>query len=56
MTTEEKKAIRAQIREIKARMKAAGIRRLSCFNGGHTNESYAANAELFKLESKLRNA
>lgn len=51
---ENVKAIREEIRKIKAVMKQRGIRRMSCFNGGHTNESYDFNARLFKLESYLR--
>jgi hypothetical protein len=42
-----------EIREEKRAMKAAGIKRRSCFNAGHSPESYAHNARLFQLETAL---
>jgi hypothetical protein len=48
--------IRRQIREVRAEMKAKGIKRSSCFNGGHSPDSYRLNAEMFRLESALRDA
>lgn len=53
MTTQE---IRAEIREIKAAMKAAGIRRVSCFNGGLSGDAYRYNARLYALECALAKA
>jgi hypothetical protein len=48
--------IRAQIRETRKEMKEKGIKRLSCFNGGHSPESYRLNAEMFRLETELKQA
>lgn len=47
-------AIRDEMREIRAEMKAKGIRRISCFNGGHTPDSYRLNARLFELKTRLQ--
>ncbi len=47
-------AIKAMIREHKASMKADGIRKTSCFNGGLTVAEYSANKELFALETQLK--
>jgi hypothetical protein len=46
--------IQRAIRETKAEMREKGVKRLSCFNGGHTPESYRLNARLFELETKLK--
>ena len=46
--------IRAEIRDTRAEMKALGVRRISCFNGGHTPESYRLNARMFALETELK--
>jgi hypothetical protein len=35
-------------------MKAKGIRRISCFNGGLLGEVYSLNARMFALESHLK--
>ena len=45
--------LRAAIRAIKDEMKAKGIRRVSCFNGGLSGESYFLNARMFALETEL---
>lgn len=50
---DEIKAIKKEIREVKAEMKANGIKRLSCFNGGHSPLSYSLNSQLFSLNAKL---
>lgn len=50
------KEIRAEIRAIRADMKARGIRRSSFMNGGHSPESYRLNARLFELETLLKRA
>lgn len=47
------KEIRKAIRDTRAEMKSRGIRRISCFNGGHSPESYRLNAEMFRLETIL---
>lgn len=49
-----KQEITQQIRETKREMRAAGIKRRSCFNGGHDPESYRLNALLFRLETELQ--
>jgi phage regulator Rha-like protein len=46
--------IRREIRAIRAEMKAKGIRRLSCFNAGHSADSYRLNARMFELEYRLK--
>jgi hypothetical protein len=50
------KEIRSDIRELRARMKARGIRRTSMMNGGHSMESMRANQEMFSLETELMKA
>ena len=50
------KEIRAEIRTLKSEMKAAGIKKTSCFNGGLTPETYRYNARLFELDVWLKNA
>ena len=37
-------------------MKAKGIKRISCFNGGLSGEVYSLNARMFELETKLKTA
>lgn len=50
----DEKEIRAELREIRAEMKRLHIRRVSCFNGGHSPESYRLNARMFALETALK--
>ena len=50
MTSQE---IKKQIRETRKEMKAKGIRRIACFNGGLSGEAYSLNARMFDLETKL---
>ena len=50
------KEIKAEIREMKKYMRKNGITRMSCFNGGHSPESYRCNSELFRLDGLLRKA
>jgi hypothetical protein len=50
------KEIKAEIRELRAYMKANGIKRSSFMNGGHSPESYRCNARLFALDVKLKDA
>jgi hypothetical protein len=48
------KAIKQAIRETRAEMKAKGIKRTSCFNGGLHGEVYSLNARMFALETQLK--
>jgi hypothetical protein len=50
------KRIRAAIRETRAEMRAKGIKRISCFNGGLSGEVYSLNARMFQLETELKTA
>lgn len=50
------KEIRAAVRETRREMRESGIRRRSCFNGGHSPESYRLNAKMFSLETQLKAA
>ncbi len=50
------KEVRAEIRETKREMKEKGIKRSSCFNGGHSPESYRLNSLMFKLSVELTEA
>ena len=56
MTMRTAKEIRADIRETKREMKHLGIKRSSCFNGGHSPDSYRFNARLYALSSELEKA
>jgi len=47
------KAMKAQLREVKREMREKGIKRKSCFNGGHSAESYRLNAECFRLKTEI---
>lgn len=51
-STEIKQAISATRKE----MKAKGIRRISCMNGGLLGEVYSLNARMFRLETELKDA
>jgi hypothetical protein len=55
-TSSNVKHIRAELRELRQSMKERGIKRCSCFNGGHSPESYRANAKCYELESMLKMA
>ena len=50
------KAIRTEIRAIKAEMRERGIRTVSCFNGGLDDGTYRANSALFRLKLALEDA
>ena len=50
------KEIKAQIRETRKEMRAKGIKRISCFNGGLSGEGYSLNARMFQLEAELISA
>lgn len=45
--------LRKELRELRAEMKASGVRHTSCFNGGLTAVEYRMNAERFRLETEL---
>lgn len=47
------KEVRSEMSAIKREMKAKGIRRISCFNGGLSGEVYALNVKLFQLSIEL---
>jgi len=48
--------IRKQIRDTRREMKAKGVRRISCMNGGLSGEVYSLNARMFQLETELSDA
>lgn len=48
--------IRRDMTAVKAEMKAKGIRRISCFNGGLHGEVYSLNAKMFALETEMKTA
>lgn len=48
--------IAKELREVRREMKAMGIRRTSCFNGGLDRETYRYNARCFALETDLKTA
>lgn len=48
------KALRLEKRAVTREMKEKNIRRVSCFNGGHSPESYRLNAELFRLNTLIK--
>lgn len=50
------KEIKAEIREVRAEMRARGIRRTSCFNGGLTPQESQYNSRLFALNTELERA
>ncbi len=51
---ERTKQLRRDLRETRAEMKAKGIKRISCFNGGLQGEVYSLNARVFRLETELK--
>lgn len=48
----DKKHIRKQLAELRKYMRENRIKQTSCFNGGHSDESYRCNAELFRLKTR----
>lgn len=50
------KQIKADLREVRSRMRAGGIKKTSCFNGGLDRETYSLNARRFALETELSEA
>jgi hypothetical protein len=50
------KEINRELRETRAEMRAKGIRRTSCFNGGLSGEAYSLNARMFRLETERQDA
>lgn len=49
----ESKEIKAAIKQVKADMRAKGIRRISCFNGGLNSDERYYNQWLFNLKTEL---
>ena len=49
------KEVKAELRGLRREMKQSGIPVRSCFNGGHSPESYRVNARLFALKTELKN-
>ena len=47
------KDLRRQLRELRAEMRAAGIKKTSPFNGGMDMATYRANARRFALETEI---
>lgn len=52
----EAKTLARQLRELRAEMRAAGIKKTSPFNGGMDRETYRYNARRFELETNLTTA
>lgn len=52
----DSKTLTRQLRELRAEMRAAGIRKTSPFNGGMDRETYRYNARRFELETLLDQA
>ena len=49
----EIRELRQEIKELKREMKESGVRLVSCFNGGLTNEEQRCNSKLFRLKVEL---
>lgn len=50
------KEIKLEISSIKKEMKSSGVRRISCFNGGLSQQEYSYNSRLFALQVELDKA
>ena len=48
--------IKKALREHRAEMRACGIKKTSCFNGGMDRETQRANERRFALETELQDA
>lgn len=48
--------VRREIASTKREMKACGIMKVSCFNGGLDSQTYQANSKLFRLSNALKAA
>ena len=55
-TSNEEADIRRELRETRRQMRELGVKRVSCFNGGHSPDSYRLNSRMFELETMLRRA
>lgn len=55
-STDRIKDLRKQLRELRADMKRAGIRKISCFNGGLSRDEYYYNSMLFRLTTEIQRA
>ena len=49
-------AIKADLRATRKEMRAKGIKRIACFNGGIHGEVYSLNARMFALETEQADA
>jgi hypothetical protein len=49
-------SIKADLKALRAEMRAAGIKKTSCFSGGLDREVYRMNARRFALETELESA
>lgn len=56
MSERRKSEIRAELAIIRKEMRDRGIKRMSCFNGGHTPESMRYNETMFRLNAELNKA
>lgn len=56
MTSRPAKAIRADLKTLRADMKLLGIKRTSCFNGGMSREAQRYNERMFALETEMQSA
>lgn len=56
MTNRTTKAIRADLKTLRADMKLLGIKRTSCFNGGMGREAQRYNERAFSLETEMDTA
>jgi hypothetical protein len=48
------KTIKRELAALRKEMRAAGIKKTSCFNGGLDRETYSWNAKRFALETELK--
>lgn len=49
-------SLRRELRQLRADMRAAGVRKVSPFNGGLSPAEYAMNRDRFRLETALARA
>lgn len=51
--TEELASLKKELRILKSEMKAEGVRRVSCFNGGLNPRERFYNSEIFRLTALI---
>lgn len=49
----DSKALKRQLRELRAEMRQNGIKKTSCFNGGMDRETQRYNERRFALETEI---